>query len=160
MLLTHRIRNGFSYIGVLFLVAILATATTMTVTLGAVMQRRLAEEELLFIGQQFRAAFKSYFEATPNGQRRYPQTLEDLVKDSRYPNPKRHLRKLFVDPITGKDDWIVVDAPGGGIMAVHSASEEHPIKLKEFDTGWNHLEDAKSYQEWLFGWPPPSLATK
>ena len=61
----------------------------------------------------------SYANATPNGQVRVPRSLQDLLKDPRYPNPHRHLRKRYADPITGKDEWGTVPSlDGTGIIGV------------------------------------------
>ena len=63
---------------------------------------------------------------------RYPQSLEQLLVDKRYPMPVRHLRRLYVDPMTGAADWAVVEAPGGGVMGVYSRSEAAPRKTGNF----------------------------
>ena len=46
--------------------------------------------------------------------------------------PVRHLRRLYRDPITGQDEWGLVEAPGGGVMGVYSRSEDEPIKSGNF----------------------------
>lgn len=56
-----------------------------------------------------------------------------MLLDKRYPTPRRHLRRLFVDPITGKTDWGLVNAPEGGIMGVYSLSEREPMKRANFE---------------------------
>ena len=85
---------------------------------------------MLFVGNQFRQAIRSYVQAGP-GQ--YPATLKDLLLDPRSPTPRRHLRRLFIDPITGKPDWGLVLAPEGGIMGVHSLSSREPLKRANFE---------------------------
>jgi len=150
--------RGFTYVGLLIFLAILALASAATLTTGHLMQRRAAEEELLFVGGQFAAAFRSYANATPAGQRAVPATLEDLLRDPRYPGVRRHLRRLYVDPVTGRAQWGLVAAPGGGIMGVHSLSEAAPIKVAEFDPPFAVLAGRTAYKEWLFGYAPPGLA--
>ena len=46
--------------------------------------------------------------------------------------PVRHLRRLYKEPITGQDEWGLVEAPGGGVMGVYSRSEDEPIKTGNF----------------------------
>lgn len=142
--------RGFTYIGLLIIVAIIGIVTAASVSVGSVMQRRDAEEELLFIGQQFRRAFQLYYESTPAGHSRHPAALTDLLKDPRYPNTRRYLRRIYVDPITGKDDWLTVAAPEGGIMGVRSSSQRRPIKLANFPAEFHAFENQESYAHWVF----------
>lgn len=148
---SRRRMRGFTYIGLLIMVAVIGIAATATLQVGAVVQRRAAEEELLAIGAEFRAALIGYANATPAGQRRAPATLEDLLKDARFPAVRRHLRKRYVDPITGNDEWGVVRAPdGGGIAGFHSLSDAVPIKTANFEPPFRHFDGAVSYRDWIF----------
>lgn len=150
--------RGFTYVGLLILVAIFGVLAASTVSVGAVMQRRAQESELMYIGSQFQAAFRSYYEATPIGQRNYPMSLEDLVKDSRFPIARRHLRKIFADPLTGNVQWGIVQAPGGGIAGVYSLHEAKPIRTTNFSPEFVHFEGKVSYKEWVFGYAPLGIA--
>ena len=143
-------QRGFSYIGLLILIMILGVTTAATLTAGAAMQRRVAEEELLFIGEQFQMALKSYADSTPAGGRSYPRQLVDLAKDPRFPTTKRHLRKIYIDPLTGSNDWGIVTAPEGGISGIYSRSQETPIRTSGFPPTLSVSEGAKSYAEWVF----------
>lgn len=148
--------HGFTYIGVLVFLAILAIASAGVLSAGSSLQRRANEEELLFIGREFAEAFRSYFEATPAGQRNYPAKLEELLRDPRYPGVRRHLRRIYVDPMTGRAEWGFVVAPGG-IVGVHSLSERAPLKIAEFEPALAPLTGRTSYLEWKFGFAPPGL---
>ncbi|MFZ4536459.1 type II secretion system protein [Propionivibrio sp.] len=142
---------GFTYLGLLILVAILALATSATLTLGSIVQRREAEQRLLDVGAAYRQAIASYVRtSSPAGPRRYPQSLAELLKDPRYPGVRRHLRQLYPDPITGKAEWGLVLAPGGGIMGIHSLSNARPIKIGEFEAENQLFEGKSSYSEWVF----------
>jgi type II secretory pathway pseudopilin PulG len=146
---------GFTYIGVLILLAIIALTATGGLQVGAVMQRRAAEESLLDIGGEFRAALKSYAKATPAGLPTAPRSLQDLLRDPRFPNPVRHLRKVYFDPMTGKQDWALVFSPDGmGILGIHSRSTGRPIKIGNFPPAYQSFQDSKSYAEWIFALPP------
>ena len=137
----HR-EAGFTYLGLLILVAILALATSATLTLGGIVQRREAEERLLEVGDAYRRAIASYLNSSPAGDRRYPGALADLLRDPRYPGVRRHLRRLYPDPISGSNEWGLVAAPGGGIMGVHSLSNAKPIKVADFDLENEAFEEA------------------
>lgn len=143
--------GGFTYVGLLILVAIISIAATATVQLGAVTQRRSAEEELLHVGRQFRAALFSYQNSTPAGMPRLPKELGDLVRDPRQPALRRHLRRIPVDPITGKAEWGVVRTPDGFIQAVHSLSEARPIKVGNFEVDFAAFDESVTYRDWQFG---------
>lgn len=145
---------GFTYLGLLILIAILGMVAAATVTAGSVMQRRLQEDELLRIGSQFQAAFKTYYESSPAGQRRYPSELADLIRDPRYAGVRRHLRKIYVDPLTGRAEWGIVKAPEGGIMGVYSLSEETPIHFSGFEPEFALFEGKTKYSEWVFTYTP------
>ncbi len=110
------------------------------------------ETELLFRGNQYRQAIESYFKA----QRTFPKALADLVEDRRFPAPVRHLRRLYPDPMTGEPEWALIEAPGGGIMGVHSKSESAPLRTGNFSRADAGFADAPSYTKWEFLYAPPS----
>jgi len=152
----HIARRGFTLLGVILLAALLAIAATATLSAGVTLQRRAAEEDLLTIGLEFRNAFKGYYEAAVSTPR-YPVKLEDLLRDPRFPNVRRHLRKLYANPLTGKSDWVAIPAPGGGIMGVYSKAEGTPIKIALFPPEFAAFEDKQSYAEWQFAYVAPEL---
>jgi len=147
---TYRSR-GFAYLTLLIAIAIIGVAAAATLELGSILQRRAAEEELLAIGSEFRHALISYASATPAGQSPAPPTLDALLKDPRYPNIRRHLRKLYFDPMTGNQQWgIVKTIDGNGIAGIYSLSKAKPIKIGNFETQFLSLADKTSYADWIF----------
>lgn len=152
-------QRGYAYIALLIGIAIVGVAAAATIELGALYQRRVAEKALLDIGGEFQRALLSYADATPAGMPRQPRTLEDLVHDPRYPNPVRHLRRIYADPLTGKVDWVLVRSPDGQtIVGVHSASRARPIQLKLFPDEFRGFENRRSYTQWVFVARRPLLA--
>lgn len=145
-----RREKGFSYIGLLILIMIIGAISASALSAGAAMQRRAAEDELLFIGAQFQDAFKAYADSTPLGARSYPTQLSDLLRDPRLPVTRRYLRKIYTDPLTGSADWGIVEAPGGGILGVYSRSEETPIRVAGFEERFALFEGATKYSGWVF----------
>jgi type II secretory pathway pseudopilin PulG len=141
--------GGFTYIGLLILVATIGIASAATIQVGSLLERRATEEELLQIGADFRNAFVSYANATPAGQPKEPSALTDLLKDPRYPNTVRHLRKICVDPLTGKAEWGAVKL-NGRLIGLYSLSTARPIKAAHFDFMSGHLAGKSSYREWIF----------
>jgi type II secretory pathway pseudopilin PulG len=154
----RRISNarGFTYLGMLILVALMGFGLAAFAELYSHAAQREKERELLFIGGEFRNAIASYYNKSP-GAKAYPQKLDDLVEDKRFPMPQHHLRRVYRDPMTGKAEWGLVDAPGGGIMGVHSLSEETPIKSGDFSAKETSFEDAENYTKWMFTYSPAGL---
>ena len=134
-------QRGFTFVGLLIAVVFFGLASVGAARLLASTERGEREAELLFVGHQFRQAIASYYRAGPVAGK-YPAELKDLLQDPRSPTPRRHLRKLFVDPVTGKADWGLVMAPEGGIMGVHSLSEREPLTRANFDPQDADIEQA------------------
>jgi type II secretory pathway pseudopilin PulG len=110
--------------------------------------QREKETELLFIGHQFRQALRSYQLSSPEASPRYPASLEDLLEDRRFPAPRRHLRKLYRDPITGQSQWGLLKS-GDRILGIYSLSTERPLKTS-FQGKDSRFAGATSYAQWIF----------
>jgi type II secretory pathway pseudopilin PulG len=150
-------QQGFTYLALLFIVAILAGGLALTGEVWHTSAMREKEAELLFVGNQYRKAIQRYYLSGP--QRQYPRSLEDLIKDPRLPSTVRHLRRLQPDPITGKE-WALVKAPDGGILGVHSVSEETPFKTANFKLRDRSFDGAQKYSDWKFLFQPAAPAGK
>ena len=153
--------DGFTYLVLLFAVAIAATGLAGTGIVWHTVQQREKEAELLFVGNQMRAAIASFYERSPGNLRRFPASFDELLKDPRFPTTVRHLRKLYRDPITGTTDWGMIIAPGGGIMGVYSESEAAPRKRADFDAPnrvfeerAKALREKMTYKDWQFAYTP------
>lgn len=142
--------GGFTYLGLLGVIAIMGV---LLVTAGEVWhtaQRREKEQELLFVGHQFRRAIEQYYKNAPDPGRRYPMSLEELLKDPRSPATKRYLRRIYVDPVSGASEWGLAKGPGGEIQGVYSLSEEEPMKKSNFSVADKSFEGKTKYAEWVF----------
>jgi type II secretory pathway pseudopilin PulG len=147
----HRRQAGFTYVGLIVFVTIIGLVGAATLKVGALLQRAEAENELLAIGAEFSAALASYAQATPPGQPQQPLSLEALLRDPRFPQVRRHLRRIFVDPVTGRAEWgLVRAAEGGPILGVHSLSQARPLKIANFDTRFVNFENKQHLSEWRF----------
>lgn len=147
---------GFTYLGLLFLIAIMGISMAGASCLWSVSSQREKERELLFVGDQFRQAIGLYYERTPGVVKRYPQSLEVLLKDSRYVTTQRYLRRIYSDPMTGRAEWGVIEAPGGGIMGVYSLSKAASIKKGNFREVDRIFEGKEKYDDWKFVYIPQS----
>ena len=142
--------HGFTYIGLLAAIVIMGIGLAAVGPVSSTLQFREKERELLFVGDQFRRAIASYYEKTPGGLKQYPKKLEELLRDNRYPNVQRHLRKIYIDPLTGKAQWGLVELPGIGITGVYSLSDLPPIKTANFPERYKAFQSAKKYSDWKF----------
>lgn len=146
-----RRQHGFTYLGLIVLVTIIGMVGALTLKADALLRRAAAEEELLETGAAFSAALQSYAAATPRGQPTQPPTLQELLRDPRFPGTRRHLRKIFVDPITGKAQWGIVYANGEkGVIAVYSLSKARPLKVANFDERFPGFAGKEHLSDWKF----------
>jgi type II secretory pathway pseudopilin PulG len=152
-----RSEAGFTYVALLIALAVFGIALAATGEVWRTAAKRERELDLLFAGSAYRSALASYYALTPAGQPRHPRTLEELIEDHRAPVLRRHLRRLYADPMSGKPDWGLVEAPGGGIAGVHSLSEEKPLKSGNFAAADAKFEGAASYADWRFVYVPPQV---
>ncbi len=156
MSVVERQQQGFTYIGILIVVAMMGTALAGLGQYWGQIGKREREQELLFVGNQFRTALELYYRHSP-GTDRYPQVLTDLLKDPRVPDTQRYLRRLYPDPITGKAEWGLLKGTDGGIVGVYSLSEHEPLKKHGFTLANRSFEGSEKYSDWVFKNPalPP-----
>ncbi len=150
---------GFTYIGLLIAVAVIAVGATAALGAGTGLQLRDTEAELLAIGKEFRRALKDYAEATPFGQPDAPKELAELLRDSRQPGVRRYLRRIYPDPLTGKAEWGIDRFPDGRIQGIHSLSKTQTIRRADFPAGLEGFEKAEHHNEWVFALTPAVSGT-
>jgi type II secretory pathway pseudopilin PulG len=144
--------HGFTYLGLLLWITVTGAGLAAVGTVWHAAAQREREQELLFIGAQFRTAIRQYYEASP-GAKQYPQSLEQLLQDPRFPDTRRYLRRIYADPMTGKAQWGLVKQ-GDWILGVHSLSEDLPVKQALFDAAEGEFTDTRSYSAWRFVYTP------
>jgi len=140
--------RGFTYLGMLFFVAISAAALAALGQHWSTAAQREKERELEFRGQEIARAIASYLKASPVQPPQYPASLDELLEDRRGFRPRHHLRRAYADPFTGKPDWVLVPEPTapGRFGAVHSRSEQ-PL-LRRLGDGDEDLVSRAA--DWLF----------
>jgi type II secretory pathway pseudopilin PulG len=89
--------EGYILVAVIFMLAILIIALSVGVPDVRKSIERDREVETLHRGKQFIHAIKLYYKKFGS----YPMTVDALVKT----NNMRFLRKKYIDPTTGKDEW-------------------------------------------------------
>lgn len=150
----RRKQTGLTYLALLFAVAMAGITLAATGTIWSMERQRERETELLFIGNQFRQAIRLYYERSPGQVKRYPMSLSDLLLDNRFLGTQRRLRQIYLDPMTGGEEWGIVAAPEGGIMGIYSLSDATPIKTSGFAIRDADLEGKKKYSDWRFIYRP------
>jgi type II secretory pathway pseudopilin PulG len=134
-------QKGFTYLMLLWWVAVSSILVTALAQSWQIETRRQREIELLYRGEQIRSAIESYAKVpVAAGVSPLPARLENLLEDTRSGVMKRHLRQVWLDPITGSAQWGLV-RDQRGILGVYSTSNMRPIRAPK---------DIKTYQDWRF----------
>lgn len=148
---------GYSYLWMLYTIVLLSISSLVIIDAYQIQTKRANEIELLFIGQEFRDALESYcLKSNEQGINCYPTSVEDLLKDNRSLKSNRHLRKIYVDPITGKKDWVYLKV-SNRIVGFHSSSNDSVLKKEGFRIENLSLSNKSSYSDWKFTYPPNLL---
>jgi type II secretory pathway pseudopilin PulG len=145
----HARARGFVYVWLLFAVAFIGATLAAAGVVWEVRVRRDKEADLLFIGAEFRRAIADYYRLTPQAAKELPQKLEDLLEDKRGPAVRRHLRRLYRDPLTGGAEWGLV-AQQGRITGVYSLAHGMPIRQDGFRDDDSSFKGARRYADWRF----------
>lgn len=140
---------GFTYLGLLFAIAFIGLLLAGTGEVWHTTLKREREAELLFSGRQYARAISAYHAATPGDVKQWPKRLEDLLEDRRNPAIRRHLRRLYPDPFSGKPEWELIKS-GEFIVGVHSLGEGMPLKQSGFLPEEESFSSAASYRDWRF----------
>lgn len=146
----YRGQSGYTYLLVLFVVAGLGLLAAQAGVVWQQTAQREREAELLAVGVEIARALGRYAAETPLGTPARPSALEQLVEDRRWPTPRRHLRRIYRDPITGQAEWGLV-REGESIVGVRSLSERVPIRRAALPAELGDTaEQAATYADWIF----------
>ena len=165
-----RDQSGAALLVVLVMVVIVGLVAGIAGTSWQTIVQRAREAELFWRGDQYRQAIQSYYENGARGGKatagkiqagQYPAKLEDLLKDPRSLSRKKHIRRLFLDPMTG-GDWELVKDKGGRVTGVRSTSSLKPFQQDGFPDDYETFAGAASYEAWEFIYQPKNtpIATK
>ena len=153
---TKRLQHsGLLLLGLLIALAISSLALMAMVDNWTLERQREREQELLFVGDQYRQAIRHYYYGTPPGQQRQlPTSFDDLLDDARFPTPVHHLRRLYPDPITGSTQWGELRV-SSHLAGIYSLSLALPLKQAGFAPGYENFNAQERYQDWLFAFIAP-----
>ena len=98
-------QQGYALLMIFLMAALIALMLYQQLPRVAFESEREKEQLLIDRGEQYTRAIQLYYLAN---NRQYPTSLDDLEKPE-----KRFLRRRFVDPFTGKDEWRIIHTNGG-----------------------------------------------
>ena len=102
--------SGFAMLMVFLLAACVAITLYMEIPRVAFEAERQRELLLVDRGNQFKRAIQVFVtDHVNNPTKRYPASIDELESF----NNHRYLRRRYVDPMTGKDEWRLVHINGG-----------------------------------------------
>jgi type II secretory pathway pseudopilin PulG len=137
----------------MFALAIIGLALGAAGTVWSVSKKRDREQQLLWTGGEIRRAITHYQLHGPAGLKQLPRNLEDLVEDRRGPLPVRHLRRAYLDPMTG-GEWEMIRGADGVLLGVASRATGVPLKQQGFKDEDHAFENASCYCDWRFVYVP------
>jgi type II secretory pathway pseudopilin PulG len=144
--------RGFTYLAALMVVVIMGIMLGVAGQSWKTVMRREREAELIFRGVQYRDAIARWYKEHPD---RPLQDLNNLLQDPLKTTNFKYLRRLYTDPMTGKE-WNVVKDPALGISGVFSASQDQPYKTGNFPDDLQDLAGKTKYSDWQFIYKPPA----
>lgn len=146
-------QRGAILLLLLIMIVILGLSASMAGQSWRSTMQQAREAELLWRGQQYQQAIASYYSVKHGTQQMLPAKLEHLLRDPRFPNTVRHLRKSYNDPMTN-EDWELITDPAERIIGVRSSSELEPFRKDGFPASLEKLQGKSSYREWEFAFVP------
>jgi type II secretory pathway pseudopilin PulG len=120
-------QGGFTYLWLLFVLAISAAGTAAVGELWVVQVQRSKELDLAFRGQSIVAALESYRAASPAATPCAPLGWEDLLQDQRSTVTLRHLRRPYANPFAANGEWEWVKDTQGRMLGVKSRPPASPL---------------------------------
>jgi hypothetical protein len=122
-------QQGFMLLFVFLLAAAAALSLYMEMPRVAFESQRLREELLVERGLEYRRAIQLYVRK----KRQYPPNIDALEKDGNL----RFLRRRFVDPLTGKDEWRLIHiGPNGEFTDSLIHKPKNPLEGEK--SGYNN----------------------
>jgi len=95
--LRKKAERGYVLLAILFALTVLIVGLAVAAPSAATALRRTKEDELIRRGQQYALGVRRFYKKFG----RYPSNLDQLENT----NNIRFLRRRYLDPLTGKDDW-------------------------------------------------------
>jgi hypothetical protein len=101
---------------IFLMAAVIGITLYMEIPRIAFETQRQKEQLLVARGEQYKRAIQLFMKAN----NRWPSKIEELESL----NNKRYLRKRFIDPMTGKDEWRVIHINNGVLTDSHTTKKK------------------------------------
>ena len=114
--------------------------------------QRAKEADLLWKGNQIRRAIGRYYNTSHGGgaaPKFFPSNLDALLKDPRFLETRRYLRKLYPDPMTD-EAWVIIKGEAGRVIGVRSTARKKPYKQDNFREVNSDFAGKEHYSDWKF----------
>jgi type II secretory pathway pseudopilin PulG len=128
-------QRGFALLVIFLMAAAIALMLYVQMPRVAFETEREKERLLIDRGEQYKRAIQLYYTAF----QRYPTRIEDLEST----NDKRFLRRRYVNPYTGKDDWRLIHI-NGGVLTDSLVQKPNPAGNGNAQAGGGQLAGASS----------------
>jgi len=123
--------SGFALLLVMLLAAIIAINLYMEMPRVAVQSQRQKEQLLIVRGEEYKRAILVFYKTN----NRWPAKIEDLENT----NNRRFLRRRYIDPMTGQEEWRLIHIQNGIL------TDSVTTKLKQGQPGSGNLATAGQY---------------
>jgi type II secretory pathway pseudopilin PulG len=104
----HRKNSGFSLAALMFIATAVSIVASAAYPAYKMQAKRQTEEELIFRGEEYARAIQKFYRKFGV----YPPSIDALVQT----NGLRFLRRVYKDPITGKDFRLISISPDGTLI--------------------------------------------
>lgn len=129
--------RGYALIFVFALTAMMALSLYLELPRLALEMQRNREELLIERGEQYVRAIKVFSKKN----KKYPQTIEELESF----NGVRFLRKRYLDPMTGKDEWRLIHTDGMKLTDSLVEKQAKPGETPESKSENNFVSEGASF---------------
>jgi hypothetical protein len=150
---TARARSGLVLMALLLMLVLVGVSALVVAEVSATARAREQEAELLWIGEQYRAAIERYWRSTPGPRKLLPGSVEQLLVDDRFPNEVHHLRQRYPDPFDPTQDLEAIKW-NNSLVGVHSTVKRPSIKRANFPMRYRGFETVEDSSEWSFVFVP------
>ena len=148
--------RGIILLALLLMLVLVGIGALAAAEVWSTARKRERETQLLFVGDQYRRAIASYWNASP-GLKALPTSVDQLLNDDRFPDPVHHLRRRYRDPVTDDTTDLALLTVGNSLIGVHSTSTDAPLKHAGFPKVDKEFEKARRYSQWKFVFLPPGM---
>jgi type II secretory pathway pseudopilin PulG len=143
--------GGFTLLVVLALLALLSLGLASAGQAWRDRIQRDREAEWLRVGELYARAIESYVSKSPGSLKLGPESLNELVLDTRFVGLLRHLRRAYTDPMQPNQGWKLLRDDQARIVGVYSDAPGEPFLAQPVpNSRLLSRPSAPGYARWAF----------